>query len=160
MRNRLYILMVMLTVSISSALAQVIVTGTVADAIEPLMMVNVVEVDETGRFVEATTTDMNGNFSLRIKNTNDKLQISYIGYKTEILTIGDRRVFNIVMKDENLIEEIVINAVKKKNTGGLDIRSKAKHDEWQKMLSCDVLYVNGADSVEENFEKVKKALLK
>ena len=71
MRNRLYILMVMLTVSISSALAQVIVTGTVADAIEPLMMVNVVEVDETGRFVEATTTDMNGNFSLRIKNTND-----------------------------------------------------------------------------------------
>ena len=121
MRHRLYILMMMLTVSISSALAQVMITGTVADAIEPLMMVNVVEVDETGRFVEATTTDMNGNFSLLVKNTKDKLQISYIGYKTEILTIGDRRVFNVVMKDENLIEEVVINAVKKKNTGGLDI---------------------------------------
>ncbi len=49
---------------------------------------------------------------------------------------------------------------KQYDTGGLDIRSKAKHDEWQKMLSCDILYLDGADSVEENFEKVKKALLK
>lgn len=121
MRNRLYMVMAMLCMGMSSVLAQVIVTGTVADALEPLMMVNVVEVDETGRFVEATTTDMNGNFSLRVKNTKDKLQISYIGYKTELLPIGDRRVFNIVMKDENMIEEVVIKAVVKKNMGGLDI---------------------------------------
>ena len=150
MRNRLYILMVMLTVSISSALAQVIVTGTVSDAIEPLMMVNVVEVDETGRFVEATTTDMNGNFSLRVKNTNDKLQISYIGYKTEILTIGERRVFNIVMKDENLIEEIVINAVKKKNTGGLDI------PEREMSISAQNLKMSEFEGL--NFTSVDEAL--
>ena len=49
MRNRLYILVMMLCVSMSSAFAQVIITGNVADAIEPLMMVNVVEVDEAGR---------------------------------------------------------------------------------------------------------------
>ncbi len=107
--------------SISSAFAQVIITGNVADAIEPLMMVNVVEVDEAGRFVEATTTDMNGDFSMRIRNTKDKLQISYVGYETQTLAIGDRRVFNVVMKDENLIEEVVIKAVVKKSTGGLEI---------------------------------------
>ncbi len=121
MRNKLYILVLMLCVSISSAFAQVIITGNVADAIEPLMMVNVVEVDEAGRFVEATTTDMNGDFSMRIKNTKDKLQISYVGYETQTLAIGDRRVFNVVMKDENLIEEVVIKAVVKKSTGGLEI---------------------------------------
>ena len=121
MRNRLYILVTMLCVSMSSAFAQVIVTGTVADEIEPLMMVNVVEVDEAGRFVEATTTDMNGNFSMRVKNTKDKLQFSYIGYTTQLLPIGDRKVFNIVMKDENLIEEVVIKATVKKSTGGLEI---------------------------------------
>ena len=104
MRNRLYILVMMLCVSMSSAFAQVIITGNVADAIEPLMMVNVVEVDEAGRFVEATTTDMNGDFSMRVKNTNDKLQISYIGYETQLLPIGERRVFNVVMKDENQIQ--------------------------------------------------------
>ena len=121
MRNRLYILVTMLCVSMSSAFAQVIITGNVADAIEPLMMVNVVEVDEAGRFVEATTTDMNGDFSMRVKNTNDKLQISYIGYETQLLPIGERRVFNVVMKDENQIQEVVIQAVKKKSTGGLEI---------------------------------------
>ena len=105
----------------SSAFAQVIITGNVADAIEPLMMVNVVEVDEAGRFVEATTTDMNGDFSMRVKITNDKLQISYIGYETQLLPIGERRVFNVVMKDENQIQEVVIQAVKKKSTGGLEI---------------------------------------
>ena len=66
MKNRLYILLLMLFMGITSVCAQVIVTGTVADEIEPLMMVNVVEVDETGRFVEATTTDINGNFSIRV----------------------------------------------------------------------------------------------
>lgn len=133
MRNRLYILIAMLSMSISSAFAQVIVTGTVADAIEPLMMVNVVEVDETGRFVEATTTDMNGNFSLRVKNTKDKLQFSYIGYATQTLPIGDRKVFNIMMKDENLIEEVVIKAVKKKNTGGLDIPERELSTSMQSL---------------------------
>ena len=91
MKNKLYILLIVLFgMGVSSAHAQVIVSGTVADEIEPLMMVNVVEVDETGRFVEATTTDINGNFSIRIKNTKDKLQFSYIGYKTQLLPIGDR----------------------------------------------------------------------
>lgn len=133
MRNRLYIFITMLSLSISSAFAQVIVTGTVADAIEPLMMVNVVEVDETGRFVEATTTDMNGNFSIRVKNTKDKLQFSYIGYATQTLPIGDRKVFNIMMKDENLIEEVVIQAVKKKNTGGLDIPERELSTSMQSL---------------------------
>ena len=86
MRNRLYILVTMLCVSISSAFAQVIVTGTVADEIEPLMMVNVVEVDESGRFVEATTTDMNGNFSMFVKYTKDTLQFSYIGYIIQLFS--------------------------------------------------------------------------
>lgn len=45
-------------------------------------------------------------------------------------------------------------------TGGLDMRSRARHDEWQKQLSCELLCVDGADTPEENFEKVKEILLK
>ena len=150
MRNKLYILMVMLCMSVSSAFAQVIVTGTVEDAIEPLMMVNVVEVDETGRFVEATTTDMNGNFSIRVKNTKDKLQFSYIGYTTQLLPIGDRRVFNIMMKDENLIEEVVIKAVVKKNTGGLDIPERE--------ISTSVQSLKMSEFEGLNFTSVDEAL--
>ena len=150
MKNRLYILVLMLFVGITSVCAQVIVTGTVADEIEPLMMVNVVEVDETGRFVEATTTDINGNFSIRVKNTKDKLQFSYIGYKTQLLPIGDRKVFNIIMKDENLIEEVVIKAVVKKSAGGLEI------PEREMSISAQSLKMSEFEGL--NFTSVDEAL--
>lgn len=44
------------------------------------------------------------------------------------------------------------------DTGGSDMRSKTKHDEWQKLLQCTLIELNGADDLNENFEKVKKAL--
>ena len=42
--------------------------------------------------------------------------------------------------------------------GGLDMRSKAKHDEWQKHLLCPILFVDGDTPVEENFKQVDKKL--
>jgi len=34
------------------------------------------------------------------------------------------------------------------------MRSKAKHDEWQKLLKCKQIVLNGADDLEENFKTV------
>ena len=44
------------------------------------------------------------------------------------------------------------------DTGGPEVRSKAKHDAWQKLLSCEILLLDGADTVEANLEKVKRIL--
>lgn len=41
------------------------------------------------------------------------------------------------------------------DTGSVDMRSKAKHDEWQKLLLCKQIGLNGADDLEENFKKVQ-----
>ena len=46
------------------------------------------------------------------------------------------------------------------DNGGMDMRSKAKHDDWQKMLSCDILFLDGADTIENNFAKVEDILEK
>ena len=46
------------------------------------------------------------------------------------------------------------------DTGDTGVRSKAKHDEWEKLLLCEILYLNGADTVENHFEKVKQILEK
>ena len=35
------------------------------------------------------------------------------------------------------------------------MRSKAKHDEWQKMILCKQIVLDGADDLEENSEKVQ-----
>jgi len=44
------------------------------------------------------------------------------------------------------------------DTGGLDMRSKAEHDVWQKLLSCRLLVLNGDARLEENLAQVKQAL--
>lgn len=46
------------------------------------------------------------------------------------------------------------------DTGGMNQRSKVRHDAWQKQLPCPVLCVNGADSIEENVERIKRILNK
>lgn len=51
-----------------------------------------------------------------------------------------------------------IEWAKSYDNGGLDIRSKRKHDEWQKLLSCEILHLDGADKLEDNFIKVLKKL--
>lgn len=46
------------------------------------------------------------------------------------------------------------------DTGGPKIRSKAKHDEWQKLLQCKLLILDGCDSLEEKFTSVSNLLRK
>ena len=51
-----------------------------------------------------------------------------------------------------------IEWAKSYDAGGMNKRSKIKHDVWQKLLPCEILYLNGADTIEDNFAKVKKHL--
>ncbi|MGL5434066.1 MAG: shikimate kinase [Lachnospiraceae bacterium] len=44
------------------------------------------------------------------------------------------------------------------DNGGLDMRSKAKHDEWEKMLRCKRLLLNGANDVKNNYLLIKNNL--
>lgn len=42
--------------------------------------------------------------------------------------------------------------------GGLDMRSKSKHDEWQKLLPCQQILLDGSLPVEKNFEIIRHNL--
>ena len=42
------------------------------------------------------------------------------------------------------------------DNGGMDMRSKVKHDDWQKQLICPLLLVDGSMPVSENFELIKE----
>jgi TonB-linked SusC/RagA family outer membrane protein len=97
------------------------ISGTVNDAMGPVMMCNVVEVDDNNRNISFAQTDMNGNFSMTVKNTKNKLKISYVGYKTVTLPIGTRTKFDIKLQDATQIKEVTIVAKKKFNQGGLAI---------------------------------------
>ncbi|MBR6016693.1 MAG: carboxypeptidase-like regulatory domain-containing protein, partial [Prevotella sp.] len=63
------------------------ISGTVSDLEGPIMMCNVVEVDGNNRIVSNAQTDINGNFSMEVVNTKNKLQVSYVGYKKVTIPI-------------------------------------------------------------------------
>lgn len=44
------------------------------------------------------------------------------------------------------------------DTGGINMRSKLRHDEWQKLLTCPICIVDGSESFENNYIKIKKFL--
>lgn len=91
------------------------IKGTVVDATgEPLIGVNV--------SVKGTTigiiTDIDGNYSLEVP-TNATLVFSYIGYRTQELSVGNQTTINITMQEDtqNIDEVVVVGyGVQKKET--------------------------------------------
>ena len=120
------------------------ISGTISsDSEGPLIMVNVTERDKSNRIIEATVTDFEGNFSMVVKNVSNELEVSYIGYKTQRLPIGSRTVFNIKMVEDNIMDEVVIEAEEVRRSGGLDIlerlTSSASITTSSMMLSSTIL---------------------
>ena len=97
-----------------------IISGTVTDEMGPVMMANVVEIDAAKRIVASAVTDMNGNFSFKLKNPKDKLRVTFVGYKTVLVPINKTH-FNIKMEDATQIQEVVVTAKKRAGGSGLNI---------------------------------------
>lgn len=53
-----------------------------------------------------------------------------------------------------------IEWAKEYDTGDVSMRSKAKHDEWQKLLNCDLLFVDGNDLFNFDIEIIKQSIKK
>ena len=100
-----------------------LISGQVTDALGPVMLANVVEIDAANRIVAAGTTDMNGNFSFKIKNPKDRLKISYVGYKTQVIPIKGTT-YKIHLKDETTIKEVTVTAKRRAQGSGLAVPQK------------------------------------
>lgn len=125
---------------VSSAFAQSRrITGTVTDDFGGVAMANVVERDKNNRIVEACVTDMNGNFSMVIKNPKDMLYVTYIGLKPHSEVIGTTKTkFNIHMSDANALKEVVVTTKKMAQSGGMTIPLKEVSSAVQTMNMDDV----------------------
>lgn len=89
-----------------SAIAQTsTVSGTVTDGEFPLPGVNII-VKNTAK---GATTDFDGNYSLSDLSSSDILVFSYVGYKTQELTVGNQTTLNVVLvEDAASLDEVVI----------------------------------------------------
>jgi len=127
--KRLYIILISaLMMCFQGALAQeggeMIRGKLISEKGEELIGANILEVDATGRVISNTVTDVNGEFSMKIKNTGNKLRASYVGFNQQDVVIGAKRDFKIVLKEENIIKEVVITSKKTVSTSGLAIPAR------------------------------------
>ena len=101
------------------ALAQgIVITGHVTEEDGDVIGGSIIEQDKNGRIISSTVTDINGNLSLAIKNQENKLKISYVGYKTIITPIKEKRRFELTMEDDSHnIGEVQITAKRMHNDG-------------------------------------------
>lgn len=110
--RRLSMLLVLALLSTQAMLAQITqVHGTVADDMGPLMGATVCEIDGTGRIINSAVTDLNGNFSMAVRDQKNKIRFSYVGTKTQIMTIN-KTTFDVMMKSDTNIEEVVVTGRK------------------------------------------------
>ncbi len=97
-----------------------IVSGTVTDSYGAVIGANVVEIDGANRIQASAVTDINGNFSFKIKNPKDKIRFSYVGYKTVTLPINKLK-YEIEMSDVEQIDEVIVTSKRRAQGSGLAI---------------------------------------
>lgn len=122
MNNKFLMTLALCLCSSSLSYAQKRISGRVWSKQDgPIVMAYVVEQDKNNRNVTAVQTDANGNFSMVVKNPANKLRISYIGYQTKLLNIGETARFNVELIDKNTFKDAVVTATRKTRSNGLVI---------------------------------------
>ncbi len=101
------------------------ITGTVVDAQGPIIGASIMEKGTTN----GTITDFDGNFTLSVK-PGATIVISYIGYETQEVKVGDQSQINVTLKDDNaVLEEVVVvgyGVQKKKLVTGATVQVKGE----------------------------------
>lgn len=100
------------------------ISGTIVDSNGiPVIGANVLVKGTTN----GTITDIDGNFTLTVP-AGAILQISFIGYNTQEVTVGEQTSFNVVLKeDTETLEEVVVvgyGVQKKKLVTGATVEVK------------------------------------
>ena len=102
------------------------ITGVVVDATgEPVIGASVLEVGTTN----GTITDVDGNFTIQVP-VGAKLDVSYIGYKTQQIVVGVPNIYKVVLKeDAEMLDEVVVTGYGMSQKRSLMTNSISKLDD-------------------------------
>lgn len=113
------------------------VTGNVVDSEGPVIGASVVE---KGNPSNGAVTDLDGNFTLNVK-PGATIVVTYIGYKTQEIAVGNQSNFNITLAtDDKTLEEVVVvgyGVQKKKLVTGATVQVKG--DDISKLNTTQAL---------------------
>ena len=114
MMNKIKLLLIALFLGSTSALLAQTVTGTVSSADGPLPGATVLI---KGTAI-GTSTDFDGNFSIEASN-DDVLVISFIGYTTKEVLVGNQSEINVMLDSSNVLDEVIVIGYGTQTRGGV-----------------------------------------
>src|SRR5690606_21304341 len=100
-----------------------VLRGKVTDKVtkKPLEGASVSQQDKEGRIVKSTSTDVEGNFVLRVAYAEDSVSVNYLGYKTYLGSIRGSTTLNIQLEIDATSQEEVIVSSQRRFTTGLNV---------------------------------------
>jgi TonB-linked SusC/RagA family outer membrane protein len=129
-----------------------LVRGQVIDASDKLSVpgATIAEQDSENRTISGAITDIDGNFAIRVKDPNNKLFISTIGYKSQRIEIKGRESIKVLLVStiESLAEVIVKSEKKLDNGTGMKIDDRNRTTSAVTINAADLAYTQ-APSIDE-----------
>lgn len=152
------LLLIVLVVICTEAIAQtgttdIVVRGKITDKAskKPIDGASVSQQDKEGRILKGTSTDVEGNFILRVTNPNDSISVTFIGYATITEAINGRTTINIALGDNAKNEEEVIVVAQRRSNNGLNNIN-------EKDLTTSVGRIDAAAMEEMSAQSIDQAL--
>ena len=90
-----------------------IIRGRVTDSNDGMAVIgaNVIEYDKENRIINGTITNVNGDFVLEMKDPDNTIRISVIGYETKEIPADATKVLAITLAPSNVeLEEVTVTA--------------------------------------------------
>lgn len=106
-----------------------LVRGQVVDSEDklPIPSATIVEQDSENRTVGGVLSDIDGNFAIHLKDPNNKLLITNIGYKSKVVSINGKTTIKISLTSTiTSLNAVVVTGQKKVETGLLNIADRNK----------------------------------
>ena len=88
--------------------AQKVVRGTVSDSNGPLPGANVIEQGT----LNGVSTDFDGNFEITVTNEQSVIEISYTGFISQPIVVGNQAAISIILEDDTqILNEVVVTSL-------------------------------------------------
>lgn len=147
-KSLLIVLQVFLVLLSAAGQDKLLVKGKVTDGSEALPGVTVVELDNNNRIATGTTTNFDGDFVITMKDRNNRLQFSFIGFKEKIVTAKGSSL-NVILEEESIsLGDVDIVAKSSTNTGFMNIEDRDLAAPVQKISAKEFEDVQ-ASSIDE-----------
>ncbi len=132
-----------------------IITGMVVDVSDnaPLMRVNIYEMDSRDRIRAASITDMNGEFSFKLVDPNDRLSVSFDGYFTEEQEIKSVNFVRLEKQDYYPYNELILEI--KANGMEAHITENRRDNNGKQVISTSQQKLDDVGQLEKYIDKAE-----